>query len=159
MKKSTAKIGCQRGFTMMEIIAVLVIMAIVALVVVGRMQGTSSFDAPSQMEVIKAHLRLAQFRAISANTPFGINFSSSTTYYLFNGAAPTTPVLLAGENDATVSLTTKKSSLTINSAPQVITFNAYGIPVDASNVPVTANTAVATSGGNITITKNTGFIP
>jgi hypothetical protein len=89
---------------------------------------------------------------MGASSPWGINFPTSTTYYLFQGSGSTIPVQLLGEDDATVNLTTKKSGLTINSAPQRITFDAYGSPG-------TATVTVTTSGGNIVVTKNTGFIP
>jgi hypothetical protein len=59
---------------------------------------------------------------------------------------------MPGEDAATVSLTTKKSGLTISSAPQRITFDGYGSPG-------TTTLTVTTNGGNITVTKNTGFIP
>lgn len=159
MKRTAKQIRNQDGFTMIEVICVLVIIGIIAVAAVVRMTGKNNYDLNSQMEVIKEHLRLAQFRAMSSSSPYGINISSNTTYYLFQGIGSTTPLRLPGEDNATVSLTTKLSSLTITSAPQVITFNPYGSPVDASNTLVTANITVATNGGNITVTKNTGFIP
>lgn len=159
MKKTAGKFRGQGGFTMIEIISVLVIIGIMAAVAVVRMTDTNDYDLNSQVEAIKAHLRLAQFRAMSASSPYGINISSGTTYYLFRGIGSTTPVMLPGENNATVNLTTKKSRLSITSAPQVITFNAYGSPVDASNTLLTSNIAITTNGGDITVTKNTGFIP
>jgi prepilin-type N-terminal cleavage/methylation domain-containing protein len=140
------------GFTMMEIIAVLLVIGIVAAVVVSRMGDTGNFDLASQLEVLKGHLRYAQSRAMSSNSVWGINITSTTTYYLFEGAGSTTPVHILGEDNATVSLTAKKSALTISSAPQRITFDGYGSPG-------TTTLTVATNGGNITVTKNTGFIP
>jgi MSHA pilin protein MshC len=140
------------GFTIIEIVVVLLILGIIAAVAVSRMRDTTVYDLSSQLEVVKAHLRLAQSRAMGASSPWGINFPTSTTYYLFQGSGSTIPVQLLGEDDATVNLTTKKSGLTINSAPQRITFDAYGSPG-------TATVTVTTSGGNIVVTKNTGFIP
>jgi prepilin-type N-terminal cleavage/methylation domain-containing protein len=140
------------GFTMIEIIAVLLILGIIAAIAVTRISDTTTYDLSSQMEVVKAHLRLAQSRAMGSSSPWGINFATSTTYYLFQGAGSTTPVQLLGEDNATVNLTTKKSGLTINSAPQRITFDAYGSPG-------TTTVTVTTNGGNIVVTKNTGFIP
>ena len=137
---------------MIELVAVLVILGIIAAVVAVRLYSTSVYDLVSQMEVVKAHLRLAQSRAMSTSSSWGINFGSSTTYYLFQGDGSTTPVQIIGEDNATVNLTTKKSALIISSAPLRITFNAYGSP-GATTV------TIATSGGNITVTKNTGFIP
>jgi prepilin-type N-terminal cleavage/methylation domain-containing protein len=152
MKQSRRKTIGNNGFTMIEIIAVLLILGLIVAVVVSRMSDTTAYDLSSQMEVIKAHLRLAQSRAMSSSSPWGINFATSTTYYLFQGNGSTTPVQLLGEDNATVDLTTKKSGLTIGSAPQRITFDAYGSPG-------TTTITVTTNGGNITVTKNTGFIP
>ena len=159
MKRTLRQDATQGGFTMIEIISVLVIVGIISAVAVSRMSDTSAYDLASQLEVVKGHLRLAQSRAIGSGTPWGITFATSKTYYLFQGLGSTTPVQLLGENNPTVSLTTKKSGLTITSTPQTITFEAYGGPTDTSGNLLTANVTVATNGGNITVTKNTGYIP
>jgi prepilin-type N-terminal cleavage/methylation domain-containing protein len=152
MKQNARQIGGKTGFTMIEIVAVLLILGIITAVVVSRMADTTAYDLSSQMEVLKAHLRLAQSRAMGSSSPWGINFATSTTYYLFQGTGSTTPVLILGEDNATVDLTIKKSGLTIGSTPQRITFDAYGSPG-------TTTVTVTTNGGNITVTKSTGFIP
>mgnify|MGYP001335431434 FL=1 len=146
------------GFTMIEVIAVLVIMGILSAVVAVKMSNTSAIDLASQVEAVKGHLRYAQTRAMNSNlVAWGINFNSTTSYYLFQGAGSATPVQLPGEDSATISLTAKKSGLTIT--PVRVTFNEFGSPCDASGTPLTADVTVTTSGGTITITKNTGFIP
>ncbi|PKN36762.1 MAG: hypothetical protein CVU62_13610 [Deltaproteobacteria bacterium HGW-Deltaproteobacteria-2] len=144
----------QRGFTMIEIIAVLSIIAIIAIVAVVRLSSTSSYDLASQLEVLKVHLRLAQTRAMTASSPWGICFPSSSTYYMFQGDGSTTPVFIPGENSATVDLTAKKSVLSITSTATVprVTFNAYGSPGSAT-------LTITTNAGDISVTKNTGFIP
>jgi MSHA pilin protein MshC len=141
-----------KGFTLIEIVAVLIIIGIVSAVAVARMMDTSQTDLISQVDVVKNHLRYAQARAMSTGRPWGVTFSSSTAYFLFDGAAPSTHVLFLGESNATVNLTAKGSKLTINSAPQTVTFDAYGSPG-------TTTITVSTNGGSITVTKNTGFIP
>jgi len=152
MKQTRRRTIGKTGFTMIEIVAVLLILGIITAVVVSRMANTTAYDLSSQMEVLKAHLRLAQSRAMGSSSPWGINFATSTTYYLFQGTGSTTPVLILGEDNATVDLTIKKSGLTIGSTPQRITFDAYGSPG-------TTTITVTTNGGNITVTKGTGFIP
>ena len=158
MKRALRQSVGKDGFTMIEVIAVLVILGILSAVVAVKMSGTSAVDLASQVEAVKGHLRYAQTRAMNSNmVVWGINFNSTTSYYLFQGAEPTTAVQLPGEDSATISLTAKKSGLTIT--PVRVTFNEFGSPCDASGTPLTADATVTTSGGTITITKNTGFIP
>lgn len=95
--KRTGTLLKKGGFTMIEVVAVLVILAVVAAVVAVQMSGTSAYDLASQLEVVKGHLRLAQSRAMGSGSDWGITFNSGgTTYYLFQGSAPTTQVLRLG---------------------------------------------------------------
>ena len=152
MKRTERSIKNRNGFTMIEVVAVLLIIGIISAVAVPRIIGTSDSDLSSQVEVVKTHLRYAQIRAMNTDTVWGINFTSTTTYYLFQGAGSTTPVPLPGEDNATVNLTTKKSKLTITAPLVRVTFDSYGSPGSAT-------ITIATTGGAITVTKNTGFIP
>jgi len=168
MKRTVRTAFGKGGFTMIEAIAVLVILGIFAAVVAVRMSGTSAYDLASQVEAVKGHLRYAQTRAMNSNlVVWGINFTDSTHYYLFQGAGSETPVLFPGEDSLTIDLTAKKSGLTITTITPLeterrITFNEFGSPCAATGTPpapLTADAAVATSGGTITVTRNTGFIP
>jgi len=51
-----------RGFTMIEIVVVLIILAVVSTVIVYRPTTTSN-DLIAQTEILKSHLRYAQLRA------------------------------------------------------------------------------------------------
>ena len=150
MKRTVRNSFGKGGFTLIEVVAVLLILGIVAAVVAVRMSDTSAYDLASQVEVVKNHLRYAQIRAMNTDTVWGINFTGPTTYYLFKGAD--TKVLLPGEDSTIINLAAKKSGLTITSGAQTITFDAYGSPGSAT-------ITIATSGGTITVTQNTGFIP
>lgn len=144
-----------RGFSLVEMITVLIVIGIVAAFIIVRMMDTRSVDLNSQLDVVKNHLRYAQSRAMATASPWGVTFATDKTYFLFRGSAPSTPVVFQGEDNVTVDLSAKKSALTItsaSSAPQTITFDAYGSP---GNTTIT----VTTNGGNIIVTKNTGFIP
>jgi len=153
MKRTVRTAFGKGGFTMIEAIVVLVILGIFAAVVAVRMSDTSAYDLSSQVEVVKNHLRYAQIRAMNTDTVWGINFTSATTYYLFQGVGSATPVLIPGEDSVTIDLTAKKSGLTITPPTGGrVTFDSYGSPGSAT-------IAIATNGGTITVTQNTGFIP
>ena len=153
MKRKVKQSNGQGGFTMIEIIAVLLIIGILSAVALTRFYGTSAADLASQLEVVKSHLRYAQTRAMNTDSVWGINLNSTTTYYLFKGIGSTTPILIPGENSATVDLNAKKSKLTI-SPP-----TGGGVAFDSHGSPGLSTITIATSGGSITVTQNTGFIP
>ena len=155
MKQTVGSIKNRNGFTMIEVVAVLLIIGIISAVAVPRIIGTSDSDLSSQVEVVKTHLRYAQIRAMNTDTVWGINFTS-TTYYLFQGVGSTAPVLIPGEDNAIVSLTTKKSKLTITPPTGgSVTFNSYGSPGGGD---VTIGTNAPAPNDVIKVTKNTGFI-
>jgi len=152
MKQPVKKLIGQRGFTMIEVISVLIIIGIVAAVAMTRATSTRDYDLISQVEAVKAHLRVAQSIAMGLNSPQGINFDSQTTYYLYY-VANSAKKLLPGQNELTVDLEAKKSALKITSVSKnPVVFDAYGSPG-------TENITITTNGGQIIITKNTGYIP
>jgi MSHA pilin protein MshC len=142
----------QSGFTMIEVISVLVIIGIVAAVVITRATSTRDYDLISQVEAVKGHLRFAQSVAMGLNTSHGIHFDSQTTYYLYN-ATNSVKKLLPGQNELTVDMGKKKSDLKITSVSKnPVVFDGYGSPG-------TDTITITTNGGTIVITKNTGYIP
>lgn len=137
----------ERGFTFLEIAAIIVVIGILAAVAVSRINSTDTYATSSELDKVKSHLRYAQGKAIRTNSSWGIRFNSSNTYWLFQ-TNTANKKRIAGEDQNDVIL----SSLTITSAPQTITFDGFGSPG-------AADITVSTSGGNITIVANTGFIP
>jgi len=137
----------QRGFTFLEVIAIIVVIGVLAAIAASRINSTDTYAISSELDKVQSHLRYAQGRAIRSNSSWGIRFNSSNTYWLFQTNAATKKVI-AGEDQNDITL----SKLTITSAPQTITFDGFGSP-GATDI------TVATSGGNITVAANTGFIP
>jgi len=66
----------QRGFTMIEVIVTLVLIAILGAVVVSRYVGTADVDLTAQREVLKSHIRYVQSRSMNSNTIWGIDRKS-----------------------------------------------------------------------------------
>jgi len=91
-----------RGFTLIELISVLLIMGIVAAVVVSRV-GTSNNEVIAQMEVVKSHLRYAQSRAMNSDLVWGIRFDTDK-YWLFKEGDITKKVTFPAEDSDTANL-------------------------------------------------------
>jgi len=150
----------KNAFTLIESIAILLIIAIVAAVAVSSFSSPSLYNLRSRTETIKDHLRFAQNRAMNTSIVYGINFSGNS-YFFFSGENPQNPLLLPGQDETIVIL---PSGMTI-SPTGIVSFDSWGKPyTDAqANTPqVGIRTFTVTYGGDtevITITANTGFIP
>ena len=151
----------RRGFTMIEMVVVLIVMAIVATFILARATPGSN-NLIAQAEILKSHLRYAQIRAMNDTVPWGIRIPDAGSYILYKDNVQAT-AWLPGEADETISTgktpqthrlptgitVTAGSGLTYN-------FDDWGSP-GASTLTITLSQGTTTS--NITITKNTGYIP
>lgn len=162
MKCTLKSVGNSRGFTLIEIIAVLVIIGVVSAIVISRGSSTSIYTLKSEADRLRTHLRYTQARSMNSSTIWGMNISSATSYSLFNSSG--TPVTLPGE-DGAVDLS--QSGVTAG-PPMIVSFDSFGHPyTDAA--ATTANLQVGNrsitlaypgeQSETITITQNTGFIP
>ena len=137
----------QRGFTMIEVIAVLVIIAVLAAVAVSRISSTQDISAMTESEILKSHLRYVQMRSLSDIGTWGMSFNGSSYTALQDGNPAT--INLPNESSATHTLPT---GITVSGS--TVTFDKWGSPGTA-DITIT----ISSGGGTITITQNTGFIP
>lgn len=162
-----------RGFTLIEIIAALIIIGIVAAVIINSTIGVTDTGRVSQENVIKNHIRYAQSMAMKRGTiiipVWGIK-CDGTDYWLFRTNAPDTAanqIVLPDEESAKVTLANKNVSMTAFT----VFFDANGRPYTAytdaaTNTPVSAPLSItvdsipAGSGTpSFNVTPETGFIP
>lgn len=150
----------RNGFTMIEIILVLILMAITGTYILSQATPGSA-ELVAQVGLLKSHLRFAQIKAMSDTVPWGIHIPDSSSYVLYKNNAQATVTLLPGENGQTHTL---PAGITITAGTGVTyNFNAWGTPVDAAGASVTAEQTITLSQGSdsskIAITKNTGYTP
>jgi MSHA pilin protein MshC len=139
-----------KGFTLIEVIAVLIILAIVAAVVISRGTATDAANLQAEVNTLKGHLRYAQCLAMNDIYPtkWGIQIGGSS-YTLIrnstgNGTTFDNPFSLPNESSAT------HSFAPITATPAVVLFDEWGSPV--------TTTLFSIGGQSITITPTTGFI-
>lgn len=137
-----------RGFTLIEVISVLVLLGILAAVMVNRSLDNSA-DAIGEAEVVKGHLRFAQMKAMNSDTSWGIAFAGSS--YTLQQKGLTSAVPLPGQNSATYTL----AKGTVSATRNPIVFNQWGDP--GAIITVTVN--VGANSQAFTVAQNTGFIP
>jgi MSHA pilin protein MshC len=163
-----------RGFTMVEIIAVLIIVGIVAVTVVSALMGTAETSRISQEGVIKNHIRYAQSMAMkraTATVPVWGVKCTGAAYWLFRTNLPDTPsnqVPLPDEDTTQISLADKNITLTAftvffdDSGRPYTTYTSATVntPVSAAApLTITVGSLPAGSSGTFTVTPETGFIP
>jgi len=166
------------GFTIIEIVAVLVVLGILAVLTIGSFVGNGRAELAAQTDVIKAHIRLAQMRSMNfSNVIWGID-SNGSTYHLFrlpgtldiNGnitnAGTETQEQFPGEQTVVITVTDKGIDA-IESFK--ICFDNWGTPfkiVGGSYSQLISSDAeagiIVSNNGDtktILITQNTGYIP
>jgi len=154
----------QRGFTLIEIVVVLVLIGIIATTVFTRSITTDQINIGAQTEKIKSHIRYAQSMAMKRSDIWGIKCASNE-YWLFSGADPDNgpnQEIQPGENTVKISL--DELNLTMDNF--TVFFDRYGKPYNAysdesSNNPLSSDLTITVSGPqsrDLIITPETGLI-
>ncbi len=152
-----------RGFTMLEVICVLLVIGIISAIAVTRFSSTSVYSAASEAEILKNYLRYAQFRALSdGDTTFGsnpatwgISFAGDGKSYTLLRNGSEAPSNLPNESSKTHSL---PGDISITSgAGTTVTYDVWGSP-GGSDIDISIGDGSSPPQG-IHIGKETGFIP
>jgi prepilin-type N-terminal cleavage/methylation domain-containing protein len=142
-----------RGFTMIEIIAVLIIIGILTAVAVNRLMLSHS-GLYAEANLLKSNLRFAQWRALTVNdntsTTWGISLSGNSYILQKDGAAST--VSFPSDGTATHTLS---DGVTL-SGPSAVTYDYWGSP-GTGDVTVTLTQAGEST--SFTINRTTGHMP
>lgn len=146
-------LGTSDGFTLIETIAVLILVVVVGALVLARLIGTDEAGIAAEVDTLKMHLRYAQSLAMNDVAParWGIQVRNAG-YSLVcsetgDGASLSSPFNLPGESSPT-----RFFASGVTASPALVLFDEWGSPGSAP-------AAVSIGGKTITVTANTGFIP
>jgi len=156
------------GFTLVELITVIIILGILSAVVVGRSSLGGSELA--RLAEVRAQIRYVHLRAMKTGSVHGFA-CDGTNYWAFTGSGNNATLAAArlalpGETGTQVSVAGK--SMTMAMSPSPIYFDGFGIPYTAytsasANTRLSANATITiTAGGNsraLSITPETGHVP
>ncbi|MFC1880514.1 Tfp pilus assembly protein FimT/FimU [Thermodesulfobacteriota bacterium] len=128
-----------RGFTIVEIIVVLLLISIIAAAAFQRSITTDQMNLVSQFDKIQTQIRYPQSMAMKQGTEWGFACDGGD-YWIFTGTNKDTVPdhrLLPGQENIKISLT--DLGVTMTPASFTVIFNSYGIPYYPDwNTPLSA---------------------
>mgnify|MGYP001814262908 FL=1 len=127
-----------RGFTLVELIMVVVLIGILAVSVVPKLVDTSAISLQGGAAMVVADIRYTQELAMSTHSPKTITFATNDTFYTVNSQTMNLPSRVSISNGAT------------------FTFNSLGEPTAGagSSVEIQAGSSTKT----ITVESYTGRV-
>jgi prepilin-type N-terminal cleavage/methylation domain-containing protein len=143
------KLGCVGGFTLVELIVVMLLLTLMALI---TFRGPVRSSAPlvSEENLLRSQLRYAQSLALADNTvSWGISISSGGYTLQKNGG--TASLALPGQASATYAL---RSGVHVTHGSGVVGFDEFGSPEDGAVMSITLSDGVRTR--TITLSAETG---
>jgi len=164
------------GFTLLEVLAVMVLMGILAVLAVVQ-HSTSDATLVAQAQVLKSHLRYAQMRSINTDLNWGIYYNynggniNECYYLLFNGHSIANIEQLPGESqdrvylgDMGISIASAAGAAIPGAQSFQVEFDQWGRPSSAQLDPsgsASITLDLAQPGHDhqqVVITRNTGYI-
>jgi prepilin-type N-terminal cleavage/methylation domain-containing protein len=151
-----------RGFTIIEIIVVLLLISIIAATVFQRSISTDQINFRSQFDKIQNQMRYPQSIAMKRSEWWGVA-CDTTHYWIFTGTNKDTgpPERLPGQKDVKIALT----DLGVTMGPSfTVLFDKYGIPYSPDwntkmNTELTVNlTGSGSPPRSFTILPETGLV-
>jgi prepilin-type N-terminal cleavage/methylation domain-containing protein len=148
---------CSRGFTLLEVIVVLVLMGILVAVAVTRAMDNTA-EARAAADALRTHLRFAQMQAMNSDTTWGVQ-AVGNSYYLFQEGDPINKrFAFPGEEQNTVAVPAR-----VALDDFTVSFESWGRPFAGADpetdTPLASTMNINVSTRSVSITPETGFIP
>ena len=155
-----------RGFTLVELIIVIVLLGVLAAVAAPRIFNNADFYARGFHDETMALLRYAQKTAIAQRRTVCVTFtvaavSTASLRIASSEAVVTCDTNLVGPRGDTPGTVTSRSGVNYTATPlAAVSFDGLGQPLDTGGTPITSARTITVSGSGkvITIEPATGYV-
>lgn len=155
---------CGRGFTIVELVVVIIVLGILASLAAPRFAGRSAFDERGYFDQVRTSLRYAQKSAVAMRREVCVTFTAASVTLSYNptvvpGAACAVAVSQPGSADPYAIPAPAGVALAFPNA--VFRFNGLGQPVDNATgaaLPLQTITVTGTSARALTVQAETGYV-
>ena len=142
------------GFTIVELIMVMIITGVMAAVVAPRLMDNSDFKARGFADQVQASLRYAQKTAIAQRRFVCAAFTSGSITLTINTTATCPGGALASPDGNPTYVVTASSGTTFSTVPTDFSFDALGRPGPNAQQIISVTGAAST----ITVEAETGYV-
>jgi MSHA pilin protein MshC len=151
----------QRGFTLIELIMVIVLLGVLAVFAAPRIFNSDDFNARGFHDETLALLRYAQKTAIAQRRTVCVVFSGTTSASLRIASAAATPTCntdLRGPRGDSPGTITAKGAVAYSAAPTSFHFDGLGQPVNAAGALVATQNIQINNATNVVVEAGTGYV-
>jgi MSHA pilin protein MshC len=161
MRRNSSPVKLQSGFTLIELITVILLVGILSVVAVPRIFDMAAFNARGLQDATLSFLRYAQKTAIAQRRVVCLGFTSNSATLNISAVSGSTAcnTPLRGPTGDFPGTLTAKTGVFYAAHPAGVNFNGLGQPVDASGAALATQTLqVKGMSSAITVEAVTGYV-
>lgn len=151
----------QRGFTLIELIMVIVLLGVLAVFAAPRFFNSDDFNARGFHDETLSYLRYAQKAAVAQRRTVCVTFDDTSLTLTLALTATTTncSTSLQGPRGDSPARAIAKAGVGFSATPANFNFDGLGQPVSATGTPLGSQVIQVTGAANaITIESTTGYV-
>lgn len=147
------------GFTIVELVTVMIIIGVIAAVSAPRFLGRDAFDARGSYATLSAALRYAQKTAIAQRTTVYANINTASRVVCLGYTSNCSSAVIDPATQAAYSKTLS-NNVTLTASTSIIGFDGLGRPVPNTAATFTVQNAVVATEPvrTITVEAETGYV-